>query len=82
MADNGELLGGRTGTPPLTRLLLALRVDPPLLLGILAIGAVGMVVLYSSGRESGDLLIQQGARFGIGLFVMLVAAQIPPRNLR
>lgn len=82
MADNGEWLGERTGTSPLTRLLLALRVDPPLLLGILAIGAVGMVVLYSSGGESAELLIQQAVRFGIGLFVMLVAAQIPPRNLR
>lgn len=82
MADNGEWLGGRSGTPPLTRLLLALRVDPPLLLGILAIGAVGMVVLYSSGGESSGLVIQQAVRFGIGLFVMLVAAQIPPRNLR
>ncbi len=82
MADSGEVIGGRAGTPPLTRLLLALRVDPPLLLGILAIGGVGMVVLYSSGGESTELLIQQALRFGIGLFVMLVAAQIPPRNLR
>ncbi len=82
MVDNDGLLGARAANAPLTRLLLALRVDPPLLLGILAIAAVGMVVLYSAGGESTDLLIQQGVRLGIGLFVMLVAAQIPPRNLR
>lgn len=82
MAVDGEMLGARAGTPPLTRLLLALRVDPPLLLGILAIAGVGMVVLYSAGGESTELLIQQAVRLGIGLFVMLVAAQIPPRNLR
>ncbi len=82
MVDNDGLLGGRTGGAPLTRLLLVLRVDPPLLLGILAIAVVGMVVLYSAGGASTDLLVQQGVRLGIGLFVMLVAAQIPPRNLR
>ena len=73
--------GGRDARPAFTRLWLALRVDPPLLLGVLALGAVGMVVLYSAGGESLDLLIKQGVRFGIGLVVMLVAAQIPPRNL-
>jgi rod shape determining protein RodA len=82
MVDDGRFSDARRGGAPLTRLLLALRVDPPLLLGILAIAAVGMVVLYSSGGESTELLVQQAVRFGIGLFVMLVAAQIPPRNLR
>jgi rod shape determining protein RodA len=52
-----------------------------LLLAILAVGGVGMVVLYSAGDQSPDLLVRQAVRFGIGLFVMLVAAQIPPRNL-
>ena len=82
MADRQDLLGEHASAAPLTRMLLALRVDPPLLLGILSIAAVGMGVLYSAGGQSTDLLVQQGVRLAVGLFVMLVAAQIPPRNLR
>ena len=81
MAVDRAIVGGRSAQPLVTRLLLALRVDPPLLLAILAVGGVGLVVLYSAGGQSSELLVQQAVRFGIGLFVMLVAAQIPPRNL-
>ncbi len=81
MAVDRAIVGGGAQQSPLSRLLMALRVDPPLLLGILAVGGVGLVVLYSAGGRSMELLAQQAVRFGIGLFVMLVAAQIPPRNL-
>ena len=82
MPDRQDLLGEHASAGPLTRMLLALRVDPPLLLGILTIAAVGLGVLYSAGGQSMDLVLQQGVRLAVGLFVMLVAAQIPPRNLR
>jgi len=82
MATPSTLLDGRSRGSPLARLLVALRLDPPLTLGILAICAVGLLVLYSAGGRSIELLVQQGVRMAVGFGVMLVIAQIPPRNLR
>jgi rod shape determining protein RodA len=82
MATPSAVLGSRGNASPLSRGLLALHLDPPLLLGILAICGVGMLVLYSAGGQSGELLVQQAVRMAVGLGVMLVVAQIPPRNLR
>jgi rod shape determining protein RodA len=82
MPDRPDRVGGHEAASPLTRALLALRVDPPLLLGLLTIAGIGGVVLYSAGGQSLDLVIQHGVRLAVGLFVMLVTAQIPPRNLR
>lgn len=72
----------RTARPASSRLLLALRLDPPLMVGILAICAVGMLVLYSASGESVDLLMRQAVRLGVGFGLMLVIAQIPPQNFR
>lgn len=72
----------RTARPASSRLLLALRLDPPLLVGILAICAVGMMVLYSASGESVDTLMRQAVRLGVGFGLMLVIAQIPPQNFR
>ena len=82
MAAPDFALDGRSRASGLTRAVVALRLDPPLLLGILAICAVGMLVLYSAGGQSTELLVQQAVRLAVGLGVMLVIAQIPPRNLR
>ncbi|MDZ7829303.1 MAG: rod shape-determining protein RodA [Halofilum sp. (in: g-proteobacteria)] len=62
--------------------MLALRLDPPLLLGLIALSVVGLLVLYSASGESLDRVVQQAVRIGVGFGAMLVAAQIPPRNLR
>ncbi len=64
------------------RLLQALRLDPPLLLGLIAVSVVGLMVLYSASGASPDTVINQGIRLGIGFVLMLAVAQIPPRNLR
>lgn len=72
----------RTARPASSRLLLALRLDSPLLVGILAICAVGMMVLYSASGESVDTLMRQAVRLGVGFGLMLVIAQIPPQNFR
>lgn len=72
----------RTARPASSRLLLALRLDPPLLIGILAICTVGMMVLYSASGESVDTLVRQAVRLGVGFGLMLVIAQIPPQNFR
>ncbi|MEX0606482.1 MAG: FtsW/RodA/SpoVE family cell cycle protein, partial [Halofilum sp. (in: g-proteobacteria)] len=74
-------LAASSQNSPLNRLLLALRLDPPLMFGVAAICAVGMLALYSSGGQSLSLLTQQGVRLALGLGAMLVVAQIPPRNL-
>lgn len=66
----------------LSRLLLALRLDPPLVIALALLAAIGLFVLYSAGGQSLDRVIQQGVRLTIGFGVMLVAAQIPPHNLR
>ena len=60
----------------------ALNMDFPLLLTLLAIIAVGFVVLYSAGGTDTGLLIRQSMRVAIGFGVFLVFAQIPPRTLR
>jgi rod shape determining protein RodA len=65
-----------------------LNMDFPLLLTLLAITALGFVVLYSAvtvnttvGADNG-LLIRQSTRVAIGFAVFLIFAQIPPRFLR
>jgi len=68
--------------PSGTGFLIALRVDPPLLLGVLAICGTGLMVLYSASGASLDIVIQHCVRLALGLAVMVVAAQIPPHNLR
>lgn len=82
MATPSLALGESGRSSALNRALFALHLDPPLLLGILGICAVGMLVLYSAGGQSLELVAQQGVRLAVGLGVMLVVAQIPPRNLR
>ncbi len=66
----------------LPRALRALHLDPPLLLGIVAILGIGLLALYSAGGESLELVLQQSVRIGVGLAAMIVVAQIPPPNLR
>lgn len=66
----------------LARALLALRLDPPLVFGIFTISIVGMLALYSASGRSAELLLQQGMHLAVGVIVMLVAAQIPPWNVR
>lgn len=81
MTEGTVVESARSQATPATRLLLALRLDPPLMFGVAAICVVGMLALYSAGGQSVDLLVQQGVRLALGLGVMLVIAQIPPRNL-
>ena len=57
-------------------------VDVPLLVILLAIVALGMVVLYSAVSADTGLLVRQGMRFGVGLAAFFVIAQIPPHYLR
>lgn len=82
MSARADVVAGEQDTSGLARALLALRLDPPLLLGLAAICVVGMLALYSASGRSADLVLQQGLHLAVGVIVMLVAAQIPPWNLR
>jgi rod shape determining protein RodA len=64
------------------RLLEALHLDGPLLLGVLAVCTVGLVVLFSAGGEDVGVFLRQATRVAIGLAVLIAAAQVPPRVLR
>lgn len=58
------------------------RVDLPLLVALIAAGALGLFVLYSASGQSLPVVINQGVRLGIGFTAMLLIAQIPPDWLR
>jgi rod shape determining protein RodA len=64
------------------RLLGALHLDGPLLLAVLAVCAAGLVVLFSAAGEDVGVFLRQAARVGLGLGVMLLTAQVPPRVWR
>ncbi len=64
------------------RLFDALHIDGPLLLSVLAVCAVGLVVLYSAAGEDIHIFVGQAARVGLGLGVLTFVAQIPPRVMR
>lgn len=66
----------------LSRLLLQAHLDGPLLIGLFLITLLGLVVLYSAGRQSPDMLFRQGVRLGLGFVAMVIMAQFPPRYLR
>jgi rod shape determining protein RodA len=54
------------------------HIEPWLLLGVLAMSAIGLAVLYSAGGGEAVWVLRQGVRMLIGLAVMLLFAQLPP----
>jgi len=63
-------------------LLQRLYLDGPLLGGLAAICALGLVVLYSAVGQNLDLWLQQLIRLFVALIAMLVTAQLPPDLMR
>ncbi|PTU30634.1 rod shape-determining protein RodA [Stenotrophobium rhamnosiphilum] len=68
--------------PSLADSLERWHIDMWLLLLLLAIGVIGLVVLYSASGHSLDQVMNQGERWIIGLIVMAVVAQAPPEWYR
>jgi rod shape determining protein RodA len=64
------------------RLLAVLHLDGPLLLSLLAVCCAGLVVLYSAAGEDLHIFLGQAARMGLGLGVLTLVAQVPPRIMR
>ena len=59
----------------------SLHIDWPLLLGLLALSAVGLITLYSSGGQDTALIWRQCIRLGIAFGLMFTIAQIPPHHI-
>jgi rod shape determining protein RodA len=64
------------------RMLLALKLDGPLLVGLGLIAAYGLVVLYSASGQSLGVVLRQIAHLGMGTVALLVLAQVNPNFLR
>jgi rod shape determining protein RodA len=64
------------------RVLDALHLDGALLLAVLAVCAAGLIVLFSAAGEDVHIFLGQAARVGLGLGVLTLVAQIPPRVMR
>ncbi len=68
-----------TGT---ARMLLALKLDGPLLIGLALLAAYGLVILYSASGQSLGTVVRQIGHLGMGTIAMLVLAQVNPNFLR
>ena len=68
-----------TGT---ARMLLALKLDGPLLIGLALVALYGLIVLYSASGQSLATVGRAGARLVMGTVAMLVLAQVNPNFLR
>jgi len=64
------------------KFLNLLYLDPFLLMGLLAVSALGLMMLYSAGQRDLNLVIGQAIRLGLGFIIMLTLAQLPPRYFR
>ena len=64
------------------RLLGQLRLDGPLLAGICAIAALGLLILYSASGQNFAFTRGQFLRFVLGLATMLILARVAPKYLR
>jgi rod shape determining protein RodA len=68
-----------TGT---ARMLLALKMDGPLLIGLALIAVYGLIVLYSSSGQDTASVVRATMRLGMGIAAMLGLAQVNPNFLR
>jgi rod shape determining protein RodA len=58
------------------------HVDLWLMVLLLALGSLGLCVLYSASGHSSEMLVSQAQRFVLGLAVMVAFAQVPPEVYR
>lgn len=73
--DENRISAGR-------RLLFRLHIDLPLWIGIMLLSAIGLVVLYSAGDKSMELLNRQMLRLFLAFLVMFAIAQVNPTTLK
>ncbi|MBV8403369.1 MAG: rod shape-determining protein RodA [Gammaproteobacteria bacterium] len=64
------------------RVLMELRIDGPLVVGLSLIAAYGLVVLYSASGQSVPTVLRTVARLLLGTIAMLLLARVNPNFLR
>lgn len=64
------------------RMLSALKLDGPLLIGLCLVSVYGLIVLYSASGQSLPTVVRAGIRLAMGGAAMLVLAQVNPNFLR
>ena len=61
--------------------MFRIKVDLPLVFGLLLLCAGSLLILWSAGGENPRLIINQGIRMGVAFIIMMVIAQIRPDTL-
>lgn len=64
------------------RVLLALQLDGPLLVGLSLVAIYGLFVLYSASGQDWGTVLRAITRLGIGTVAMVALAQVRPHQLR
>lgn len=65
-----------------TRVLGALKLDGPLLIGLALIALFGQVVLYSASGQDASAMVRGAVRLVLGAVAMIFLAQLKPATLR
>ncbi len=68
-----------TEDKPSSSLWSRMHIDLPFLIGIIALLAYSVLVVWSASGQNIDMIIRKISQIAIGLTVMLTLAQIPPR---
>ena len=82
MAVSPSVFGERHSLSLGRQIMARLRLDAPLMVGLLLVSGFGLVVLWSAGGQDSGLLFRQLVRLGIAFAVLLAVAQVPPKMLR
>ena len=65
-----------------TRILLALKLDGPLLIGLAMVACYGLIVLYSASGQNSDMILRTLLRMGLGTAAMVAVGQLRLNTLR
>ncbi|HEV7442450.1 MAG TPA: rod shape-determining protein RodA [Steroidobacteraceae bacterium] len=64
------------------RVLFALKLDGPLIIGLALVAVYGLIILYSASGQSAPTIYRTLGRLALGTIAMLVLAQVNPNFLR
>ncbi|MBS0417683.1 MAG: rod shape-determining protein RodA [Proteobacteria bacterium] len=64
------------------RVLFALKLDGPLIIGLALVAVYGLIILYSASGQSAVVIYRTLGRLALGTFAMLLLAQVNPNFLR
>lgn len=64
------------------RIWLGLHLDWPLTMGLLALFALSLLVLYSASDQDAGVILRQSARMGLAFTVTIALAQVPPQIIK